>query len=351
MKKYKIAVIGDIGQGEPVYNGQTAKTRDYLFYLSKRYGACAVCSVDTRHWKKKIISKTISLLKVMFSSQVLVLVLGKNGRRTILPLALLLKPLTRNKILFSIVGGSLMYEFDGEPKTVSYLKKVDENYVETKKFEDFLTNKGITNVRYSPVFSKRKSINDENLLKESAKKPFRFCTYSRVCKEKGISRAIDAVNEINKQADDTVCELDIYGVPQDDYKIEFETKISESRGNVHVYPYLDDSNAIETLSKHYMMLFPTYYDGEGFPIAIVECLKAGVPVIASDWHFNSEVILDGETGLIYQLDKQNELENKIKWAIANSDEVLNMKYKCLERALLFEPNQALSCVYDKIESM
>ncbi len=244
-----------------------------------------------------------------------------------------------------------MYEFDSEPKTVSYLKRVDENYVETKQFENFLINKGITNVRYSPVFSKRKSINDKNILKESVKKPFKFCTYSRVCKEKGISRAIDAVNIINKQAGEAVCELDIYGFPQDDYKIEFETKVSESHGSVHVYPYLDDSNAIETLAKHYMMLFPTYYDGEGFPIAIIECLKSGVPVIASDWHFNSEVILDGETGLIFQLDKQNELESKIKWAISNPDEILNMKYKCLERALQFEPNQALFSVYEKIESI
>lgn len=351
MKRYKIAVIGDIGQGGPVFNGQTAKTRDYMFYLSKRYGDDAVCSVDTRYWKKKIISKTISLLKAIFNSQILVLILGKNGRRTILPLTLLLRPLTRNKILFSIVGGSLMYEFDSEPKTVGYLKRVDENYVETKKFESFLKNKGITNVRYSPVFSKRKSTTDMTILNSAVKKPFRFCTYSRVCKEKGISHAIDAVNEINKRAGETVCELDIYGVPQDDYKIEFETKVRESHGNVYVYPYLDDSNAIETLAKHYMMLFPTYYDGEGFPIAIIECLKSGVPVIASDWHFNSEVILDGETGLIFQLDKQNELVSKIEWAIANPDEVLNMKYKCLERALLFEPNQALSCIYDKIESM
>lgn len=349
MKKYKISVIGDVGLGEPVFNGQTAKTRDYIYYLSTRYGKNKVNYVDTRYWKKKIISKIFLLTKAMFSSETLVLVLGKNGRKTILPLTLFFRRFTHNKILFSIVGGSLMYEFENEPKTIGYIKKVDENYVETKTFLDFLHNKGIENVNYSPVFSKREGIRDSNRLNDAMTSPYRFCTYSRVCKEKGISSAIEAINEINRAAGTIVCELDIYGHPQEDYREEFESKVNEAKECVHVFPYLDDTNAIKTLSEHYMMLFPTYYSGEGFPIAIIECLKSGVPVIASDWHFNSEVVLDGQTGLIFQLNENNALIECIRWAIENPEKIYEMKKYCLEHALSFEPDVALASVYEKID--
>lgn len=45
-------------------------------------------------------------------------------------------------------------------------------------------------------------------------------------------------------------------------------------------------------SEYYMMLFTVYYEGKGFPIAIVECMKSDVPVIASNRHFNSGVCLE-----------------------------------------------------------
>lgn len=350
MKKYTVSVVGDIGLGEPVYNGQTAKTRDYIYYLSKRYGDDNVYSVDTRYWKRNVVKKVFLLLYAMICSDVLVLVLGQNGRKTILPLTLALKRFTRNRVLFSIVGGSLMYTIESEPKTIKCLHKTDGNYVETKMFKEFLENRGVPNVEYAPVFSKRESITNPDIVLSAVKEPYKFCTYSRVCKEKGITNAIEAVKRVNQDAGKIVCTLDIYGFPQEDYADEFENLVNQNKECVFVHPYLDDTNAIRVLSEHYMMLFPTYYSGEGFPIAIIECLKSGVPVIASDWHFNSEVVIDGETGLIYSLDRADELVHKIKWAIDNSVAVGAMKKKCLERATDFEPDKVLEKIYKKIDN-
>lgn len=349
MKRYKICVVGDVGTGEPVFNGQTAKTRDYIYYLKQRYGEEKVHFVDTRNWKKKLISKSVLLIKSFFNSDVVLLSLGANGRKLILPFVVICRPIFKYKVLFSIVGGSLMYDFDSEPNTVKYLKRTDANFVETKLFESFLHNKGIYNVYYSPVFSKRKGISDLHVLQKSVLKPYKFCTYSRVCKEKGTNEAIEAIKAINRKNKRVICELDIYGTPQEDYKEEFYELVSDAGDYIHVHPYLDDTNAIDTLSEHYMMLFPTYYEGEGFPIAIIECLKSGVPVIASNWHFNSEVVIDGMTGTIYELNESGALESQIEWAIDHPDIILNMKQACLERAKLFELDQALNPIYQIIE--
>ena len=350
MKKiYKITVIGDIGYGEPVYNGQTAKTRDYFYYLAKRYGETSVNSMDTRYWRKNILKKIIELIRVMINSEILVLVLGKNGRQTILPITLCLRHILGNKILFSLVGGSLMYEYQDEPMTRKCLQKVDGTFVETRIIQEFLVENKIPYVYYSPVFSKREGIKDLEIFNQSMAFPYRFCTYSRVCKEKGISLAIDAIRKVNEDAGKIICELDIYGTPQEDYREEFENKIRENQEYVHVWPYLDDTNAIETLSKHYIMLFPTFYDGEGFPIAIIECLKAGLPVIASDWHFNKEVVIDNYTGRIFSLDNGTALVQLIKWSLNNQEKVLEMKYNCLNQAKVFEPDKALEEVYNIID--
>lgn len=348
-KKCKITVVGDVSEGEPANNGQTAKTREYIHYLKNRYGDSNVSYVDTSKWRKKILSKTVSLIKAMFRSEVLVLVLGANGRKVILPVTLLFRPFTGNTILFSIVGGSLMYGFDQEPNTVKNLSKVDAVFVETKMFESFLKNRGISNVWYSPCFSKRKSITQDTIPEISMSEPFRFCTYARVCKEKGISSAIDAVCKVNEAAGKIVCTLDIYGVPQEEYREEFEEKLSRAGTCVSIHPYLDDTNAIDTLSEHYMMLFPTYYKGEGFPIAIIESLKSGLPVIASDWHFNKEVVVDHQTGLVYDLQNAEDLVNLVSWAINNPEKVFEMKKNCIDRAHLFDPDTALSPIYDIID--
>lgn len=351
MKKYIVSVIGDIGIGEPVFNGQTAKTRDYIHYLSIRYGKENVFSVDTRYWKKHIVRKAVLLIKALFQSKSLVLVLGKNGRKTILPFVLSLKRIAKTTVLFSIVGGSLMYEIENEGNTIRNLYKTDGNYVETKMFQKFLEEKGVPNIEYSPVFSKRITITDKEVLKLSINKPYKFCTYARVCKEKGITSAIDAIKTVNDKYGKVVCTLDIYGTAQEDYKAEFESLLAKTKDCVYVHPYLDDSNAIQTLAEHYMMLFPTYYSGEGFPIAIVECLKSGVPVIASDWHFNSEVVINGSTGLIYSLASPDELSEKILYAVNNPDDIYRMKQECLKRSNEFDPDRALSAVYEKIDAL
>jgi glycosyltransferase involved in cell wall biosynthesis len=46
------------------------------------------------------------------------------------------------------------------------------------------------------------------------------------------------------------------------------------------------------------MLFPTYWQGEGFPGAIIDAFVSGVPVIASDWNMNREIIIHEKNGLL-----------------------------------------------------
>ena len=67
----------------------------------------------------------------------------------------------------------------------------------------------------------------------------------------------------------------------------------------------DDSN-YAILNSYDMMIFPTYYAGEGVAGVIVDAFIAGLPVIASDLGSCREVISDKETGyLVNSIKMQN----------------------------------------------
>ena len=54
------------------------------------------------------------------------------------------------------------------------------------------------------------------------------------------------------------------------------------------------------LKKYFALLFPTYYKGECFAGTIIDAFTAGIPVFASDWHDNKNIIKDNITGRIYK---------------------------------------------------
>ena len=348
-KNIKIAVVGDFADGMKVYSGQTAKVRDYYYYICKRYGEKNVIAVDTRYWKKELLAVGFKLLRACCICDSFVLLLCTNGIRTVLPFVMVLRKIFGYKVFFPVVGGSLIDEFDDDKYLKKHFEEINAVYFETRMLLRHFETMGYKNIYYAPVFSKRKTLKEEQMPSEYSE-PFLLCTYSRVCKEKGISEAIDAVIEINRRAGRIVCTLDVYGPPTEEYKEEFEQKIREAADCVVNRPLLGDSDAIESLANHYLMIFPTYYEGEGFPIATIECMKAGLPVVATDWHFNSEIVENGKTGIVYKREEEDGLVNSISYLLAHPEEVLKMKRNCLKKADTFNPENILNHLFEQIDS-
>ena len=62
---------------------------------------------------------------------------------------------------------------------------------------------------------------------------------------------------------------------------------------------IDSDKSVDIIKNYYWLLFPTRWDGEESAGTICESFIAGVPVIATDWKFNSEMIKSGYDVLIY----------------------------------------------------
>ncbi len=84
-------------------------------------------------------------------------------------------------------------------------------------------------------------------------------------------------------------------------------------------------------SVAYMVVPSVWY--EGFPRTIVEAYAAGVPVLASRIGSLAEVVVDGETGLLFNPGDASDLAAKLRWAEAHPADMLAMGRKA---RLLYE---------------
>ena len=75
---------------------------------------------------------------------------------------------------------------------------------------------------------------------------------------------------------------------------------------------LQPEEVIPTLHEYDALIFPSHYAGEGCPGILVEALSAGLPIIASDWKYNSEFVTNGLTGFLCDTFNPTEYVNAIK---------------------------------------
>lgn len=334
--KRKIGIIGHFGGKENILDGQTIKTKILHEELSKATD-WKIIKVDTYYKKKNPIKLLIDTFKCLFSTKDIIVLLSGNGMKFYFPILSFFSQKFHINIYHDVIGGNLDVYISKYPKFKKYLNSFQINWVETEGMKRKLEKKGIENCEVIPNF-KRLSVANTNILKEKFSEPYRFCIFSRVMKEKGIEDAIAAIECINNEMGREICTLDIYGRIDDGYVKCFEeilksvTKVVQYKGTV---PY---DKSVETIKDYYALLFPTYWNGEGFPGTIVDAFSAGLPVIATDWNCNGEIVENEINGILYPNEKISTLKEAIMYMINNSNKIIQMKEKCLETARIYQPD-------------
>lgn len=164
--------------------------------------------------------------------------------------------------------------------------------------------------------------------------PLKVCTYSRVMEEKGISDAIQAIKNVNETLGQNVFILDVYGPIDDGYKETFEQLCVTCQEHMRYCGVVSFGDSTDILKQYFLLLFPTYYHGEGFAGTILDALAAGLPVVASDWHYNAEIVTD-EVGYVYPTHDQKRFEELLREIADHPGDILAKKRKCLDKAMLY----------------
>ena len=81
----------------------------------------------------------------------------------------------------------------------------------------------------------------------------------------------------------------------------------------------------------------------------MDAFSAGVPVIATDWNCNAEIISQGENGLLYPSDRFRTLEEAIQWTVEHPEELGQMRIACLQAAEEYQPDRYNAKIIDRVE--
>lgn len=341
-----ITIIGHFGGTKQFNDGQTVKTLSV--YNALFSAGIKIYKVDTYYVKHNPIYFLWQLFISLFKSKKYIVLLSSNGRKILFPVLYFFSKILQKQIYHYAIGGRLADEVMQKPNFKRYVKSFENNWIESKIIVENLKKQQINNVVYVPNFKNIKPLSIDKL-SNNLHKPIKFCTFSRVMKEKGIVDAIEALEEINLSKGIQMAILDIYGPIDSSFKYIFEELLKKHNSFCQYKGIIPSDNSIETLKEYDALLFPTYWKGEGFPGTIIDALCAGLPVIARKWKYCEEILTHLKTGLIYDFDKPEKLIECIQYVIDNSQQICDMKKNCIQEAEKYTANTCVPIILKKLQ--
>ncbi len=336
----KLLLIGDIDLHKIPYNGEKMKNQLFM----KRFGEVfdKVIAIDTRDWRKRPWCLVYMLLCLLFcrSSKVVISSCDVSASKVI---KFLYYFRTQKDVYFWVVGGGFHHLVaDGklDVKYYHYLKKI---LVQSPEMQESLEKSGLKNVLFVPN-SKPVYLIEPVPIEEKV----RFVFLSRIEPTKGCGFILNCAKRLNKEDFENKFNVTFYGTVDPDYDTRFKSDV-DSLPNVEYKGLLNltTKEGYEELSKHDVFLFPTFYENEGFPGVVVDAYIAGLPILASDWHFNAQFVKDGETGVIIPAKEEQPLYEQMKAFIKGTYNIDELKKSCLKEASIYDFKSVLSVEFLK----
>lgn len=341
--RHSLVFIGPMGGGRVPNNGASLKN----YHLLKRLGELGIDSlvIDTERWKKNplILLKALCVILTHPKSKYIVSANNTSSYR-FLKMMRLLAP--KSKIIYWVIGGSIADWIKEGKVSSGVYKRLEAIIVEGASMKATLEGCGFGNVMVLPNF---KNI-DYIPTKEQRKEPYiRFVFLSRIVEQKGCGIIIKATEQLNKKYKDKYI-VDFYGSIGDDYKV-FVDEI-KNVPNVSYKGFLDlrDTKNYDVLSSYDVMLFPTFWHGEGFPGILIDAFICGLPVIATKWHLNSDILEDNKMGILINPQDVGDLAKAMEEVIQHPERLEQMSNNCRKEALKYSTESVVnSSLLKKIE--
>ena len=166
-------------------------------------------------------------------------------------------------------------------------------------------------------------------------------------REKGIEDAVKTVTEVNQSLGRTVFSLDIYGQVDEGQMEWFETLRKTFPNDIRYGGVIPFDRSVETMKEYFALLFPTYYEGEGFAGTLIDAFSAGVPVMASDWKYNTEIVNDN-VGYVYKTRDNIALAELLKSVALNPTMLLKKKTACLHEVEKYKIETVIKVLLDNL---
>ena len=346
--KYKIGIWGQFGDGGPIADGQAVRTTIITNELIARYGKQNLYIVNTNGWKRKPFRFLYCTIKLLRQCQKVVIFPADNGFKIVVPLLSFFNKFHNRELYDVVIGGYLPDLLRYKPHYLKMLKKYDALFVQTLNLKKDLEDIGLNNIF---ILSNLKRLNTLQLcdIKINNDPYIRVCTMSRINDSKGIKDAFTAVKLANEVLGSVYIHLDVFGMVAPEYKEQFKRLLSDNSDFASYGGVIKYDKTVETLKDYFVMLFPTYYYGEGFPGNVVDAYNSGLPMIATDWKYNKEVIKDERNGILVKPHSTKQLSDALLMLYRNREFAYKIATNNIEDSNYYKPNIVLKEFYELIE--
>lgn len=317
----EILFIGGIGTNNK-FGGELTKNKFIVNRL--RELSYKVISIDT-HNSRKHPRKLFRLLKIVYHPKAPIIF--STSFKNIAPIVKFLHKMGKRNMILWAIGGDLHIQIRNNKYKKNDILCFRKILVEGNIIKNALNDLGINNAITVPNFKQISYLPNIENKKLTIEEPVRFIFFSRIIPHKGINEIIAAAKELNQIGLSNKFLIDFYGPFSNNYSIDNEIF---QIPNIKYCGILDFSrnNGYDILSKYHITLFPTHWKGEGFPGVIIDSFISGLPIIATKWGLNSELI-NNENGFLIEPFSISELRDLMKSIICR-DIDLNEMFKVVQ---------------------
>lgn len=326
MIKRKILFVGYIEK--VAKNGESMKNHLFIERFKELYDK--VYTFDAKGVKHNPLKLVKLVWLCLWHRRISVFVSASPGVG--MPLVKLMWGLGCKNIYYWMVGGSFHEKVERGELDKAFFQKMKGLVVQSPRMLDSLQKQGFTNVYY---VSNSKRISHLPDIKKRNNKRVKFVFLSRINPTKGCGEIVESTKCLNELGYQNMFSVDFFGAIDQCY-LDFP-KVIDGIPNIQYNGFLDltHNQGYDKLAEYDMMLFPTYWDGEGFPGVIIDSYIAGVPVLASDWNLNCDYI-NKYSGIIIPHHNQLRLQEEMKNVIDGKYDLKSMSKYCQDQALQYD---------------
>lgn len=336
----KIGYFGYLPTGEDVMGGAEVKTK----MLLKALESIENIDIETFNiykWRNRVLSVIMMVVKSLWMCDEIIFVVSTPF---FLRFYLLLSVLNvkKSSIHFIPVGFSSPNNYKAN-EIIRY-KAIKGIYVESFYNKKLLDKIGLDNVH---VLHNFKYINIESEKLYEIKYPLEFCYCARVSEVKGILETINIFKDVNKEK--IRCTLDIYGPIDIDIKYKFYKLIDENYEFISYKGILKPEKVAEVMQDYYMVIFPTKFEGEGFPGTIIDSFAAGTPLLSSKFRAFDELLIEQKNCIAFEFNNYGDMKDKLEYSICNTDRINEMRKHVKAEYCKYMPENEIKVILNGIK--
>lgn len=144
---------------------------------------------------------------------------------------------------------------------------------------------------------------------------------SNLLESKGVIVLLDALKILKDSGKQFVCDFvggETAEIDGARFKQEVEQRQLNGLAVYHGRKYGDEKDAFYYHSD--VLVFPTFYPKECFPLVLLEAMQHGLPCISTREGGIPDIIKDGETGFLVERNDAEALANRMAWLIEHEEE-------------------------------